>query len=68
MTNYIIKVTHSLTQSQTPATLTSLLPQSRRTEKRTPSQQVPPGLLSIDNGAHGTEKLLLKTQVGEDFA
>jgi hypothetical protein len=23
---------------------------------------------NIDNGAHGTEKLLLNTQVGEDFA
>ena len=25
--------------------------------------QVPPGLSSIENGAHGIEKLLLKTQV-----
>ena len=24
--------------------------------------------LSNDSGAHGTEKLLLKTQLGEDFA
>ena len=26
------------------------------------------GLPSIENGAHGTEKLLLKTQESEDFA
>jgi hypothetical protein len=26
-----------------------------------------PGLLSVENGAHGTEKLKLKTQVSEDF-
>ena len=29
---------------------------------------VPPGLPSIDNGAHVTGKLVLKTQVSEDFA
>jgi hypothetical protein len=27
-----------------------------------------PGPPSIENGAHSTEKLLLKTQVSEDFA
>ena len=31
-------------------------------------QLVPPGLPIIENGVHGTEKLLLKTQVCEDFA
>ena len=54
MINYITKLIHSLTQSHMPVTLTSLLSQ-------------PPGLLSIENGALGTEKLLLKTQVSEDF-
>ena len=28
---------------------------------------IPLGPPSIENGAHGTEKLLLKTQVSEDF-
>ena len=28
----------------------------------------PSGPSSIENGTHGTEKLLLKTQVSEDFA
>ena len=28
---------------------------------------VPPGLSSIENDAHGNEKLLLKTQVTEKF-
>ena len=32
------------------------------------SQLVLPELLSIDNGAHGNEKLVLNTQVSEDFA
>ena len=32
-----------------------------------PGGTVPPGLPSNENGAHGTEKLLLKTQVSEDF-
>ena len=27
----------------------------------------PPGSQSIENGAHGTKKILLKTQVSEDF-
>ena len=27
-----------------------------------------PRLPSIENGSHGTEKLLLKTQLSEDFA
>ena len=31
-------------------------------------QLFPSGPPSIENGAHGTEKLLLKTQVSEDFA
>ena len=29
---------------------------------------VAPGTPSIENGAHGTEKLLLKTHVSENFA
>ena len=29
---------------------------------------VPPGPPGFENGAHGTEKLLLKTQVSESFA
>jgi hypothetical protein len=32
------------------------------------SPVVPPGPSSIENGAHGIEKILLKTQVSEDFA
>ena len=36
-------------------------------QKTTPSQLVSPGPPSIDNVAHDTEKLLLNTQVGEDF-
>jgi hypothetical protein len=30
--------------------------------------RVSPGPLSIDNGAQDTKKVLLKTQVSEDFA
>ena len=67
MNTYIVKLTHTLTKSHTPAILTSLLFQPLRTGKRT-SQPVPPGPPSIDNGAHGSEKLLLKTQVSEDFS
>ena len=37
-------------------------------ENLTSLQPVPPGLPIIENGAHGTEKLLLKTEVSEDFA
>ena len=40
----------------------------RGIRKPTPLQLVPPGLPSIENGTHGTKKLLLKTQVSEDFA
>ena len=40
---------------------------SPRNGKRTSSQSVPPGPPGIDNGAHGTEKLLLNTQITEDF-
>ena len=32
------------------------------------STEVPPEPQSIDDGAHGTENLLLKTQETEDFA
>ena len=32
-----------------------------------PAGTGPPEPASIENGAHGTEKLLLKTQVSEDF-
>ena len=38
------------------------------TGKQTSSQPVPPGLPSMETGAYGTEKLLLKTQVSEHFA
>ena len=51
-----------------PATLKTLLSQTPQTRKRTSWQPVPLGLPSIENGAHDTEKLLLKSQVGEDFA
>jgi hypothetical protein len=49
-----------LTQSYTAATITSLLTQQLRTGTLQP---VPPGPSSIENDAHGIEKLLLKTQV-----
>ena len=38
------------------------------TEKQTLSQPVLLGLPSTDDGANGTKKLLLNTQVNEDFA
>jgi hypothetical protein len=37
-------------------------------QETTPYQPVSTGLPSIDNGAHGTEMLLLKIQVSENFA
>ena len=61
MIKYITNPIHSLTQSNTAATITSLLTQKPRTGA---SQPVPPGPSSIENDAHGIEKLLLKTQVG----
>ena len=60
MTKYITNPIHSLTQSNTAATITSLLTQQPRTGT---SQQVLPGPSSIENDAHGIEKLLLITQV-----
>ena len=60
MIKYITNPIHSLTQSYTAATITSLLTQQLRTGTLQP---VPPGLSSIENDAHGIEKLLLKTQV-----
>ena len=59
MTNYFINHTNSLTLSQKPATLTSLLFLTLSTGKRAPSQPVLPGQPSIDDYVHGTEKLLL---------
>ena len=47
-----------------PAMLSSL---PLWTGKQTPLQPVALGLPSIDNGVYGTEKILLKTQVSEDF-
>ena len=60
MIKYITNPIHSLTQSYTAATITSLLTQQPQTGT---SQPVPPGPSSIENDAHGIEKLLLKTQV-----
>ena len=59
MIKYITNPIHSLTQSYTAATITSLLTQQLRTGTLQP---VPPGPSSIENHAHGIEKLLLKTQ------
>ena len=60
MIKYITNPTHSLTQSYRAATITSLLTQQPRTGTLQP---VPPGPSSIENYAHGIEKLRLKTQV-----
>ena len=60
MIKYITNPIHSLTQSYTAATITSLLTQQPWTGT---SQPVPPGQSSIENDAYGIEKLLLKTQV-----
>ena len=60
MIKYITNPTHSLTQSYTAATITSLLTQQLRTGTLQP---VPPGPSSIENDVHGIEKLPLKTQV-----
>ena len=57
MIKYITNPIHSLTQSYTAATITSLQTQQPRTGT---SQTVPPGPSSIENDAHGIEKLLLK--------
>ena len=46
----------------------ALLSQPPWTEKRTSLQPVPPGPPSIGNGAHAIDKLMLKTQLSEDFA
>ena len=68
MINYITKIIRSLTQSNTPTTPTSLLFHLPCTRKLTSSQPDPPGPSSIKKDAHGIKKLLLKTQVSEDFA
>ena len=60
MIKYITNPIHSLTQSYTAATITSLLTQQLRTGTWQP---VPPGPSSIENDANGIEKLLLKTKV-----
>ena len=60
MIKYITNPIHSLTQSNTAATITSLL--SHQLLTRT-LQPVPPGQSSIENDAQGIKKLLLKTQV-----
>ena len=60
MIKYITNPIHSLTQSYTAATITSLLTQQPRTGT---SQPVRPGPSSIENDAHDIENLLLKTQV-----
>ena len=60
MINYITK--HTLFDTITHASHTNSL------LKQTPPQPVPPELPSIYNGAHFTEKLLLKARVSEDFA
>ena len=58
MTNYITKLTHYLKQSHTNISAVAI-PMKRKTNSPT---------ASIDNGAHGTEKLLFNTQVTEDVA
>ena len=60
MIKYITNPIHSLTQSYTAATITFLQTQQPRTGT---FQPVPPGPSSIENDAHGIEKLLLKNQV-----
>ena len=57
---YITNPIHSLTQSNTAVIITSLLSEQLWTGT---SQPVPPAPSSIENDAHGIEKLLLKTQV-----
>ena len=59
MIKYVRNPIHSLTQSYTAATITSLLSQQLRTGTLQP---IPPGPSSIENDAHGIKKLLLKTQ------
>ena len=49
-----------MNKSYTAATITSLLTQQPRTGT---SQPVPPRPSSIENDAHGIEKLLLETKV-----
>ena len=60
MIKYITNPIHSLTQSNTAATIMSLL--SKTTMNRNIAA-VPLGPLGIENDAHAIEKLLLKTQV-----
>ena len=60
MIKYITNPLHSLTQSNKAATIKSLLTKQLGTGTLQP---VPPGPSSIENDAHGIEKLLLKTQV-----
>ena len=60
MIKYITNPIHSLTQSYTAATITSLLNQQPRTGT---SQPVPPGPSSIENDAQWHRKASAKTQV-----
>ena len=57
--NYIMIFMLSLTQSQMPAILSSLLFQPLSTRKQTPSQPVLTGVPCIYNGAQGSEKLAM---------
>ena len=53
--------------NQTDCTQAQYLTQKKE-RKKIIRPRVPSGPLSIENGAHGTRNLLLKIQVGEDFA
>ena len=65
MIKYSTNPIHSLTQSNTAATITPLLSQQLRTRR---SQPVPLGPSSIENDAHDIKKLLLKTQIEQVLA
>ena len=67
MNNYIIKLRLFDTITHVNPNNTSAIP-TPIIEKRTLSEPVILEQSSIDNGAHGTEKLLLNTQVSKDFA
>ena len=61
MSSYITKLLHSLTQSHTAATLTSRYPNNHVPENELHCSQFH-RTANIENGAHGTEKLLLKSK------
>jgi len=65
MISNIIKLTHYITQSYTPATLTSIPTNVNR--KMNPIAASSTRTANTDNAACDTEKRLLKTQVSEDF-